>query len=181
MILPGVIASSGAVSAPGSYESIATSSPSGVNTITLSSIPGTFSHLQIRILSNQSSGGSLIVGNFNGDTAANYTWHELNGQGSVASQYNGLSQTYARMFGRNIGTSSSTPTALIVDIVDYAKTTKYKVVKDLAGMTTGGTGEISITSSMWMNTAAITSITIKTHDGVNFQSGTKIALYGVKG
>ena len=178
MILPGVIASSGGVAS--SFESIATSNPSAVNTITFSSIPQTFTHLQIRLSMIGASGGSNIVANFNSDTGTNYTWHELQGQGTVASAYSRTAQTYSRWFGRNVSASSTAPTAIIADILDYTNTNKYKTVRDLAGMDANGSGEVSLTSSLWMNTAAITSITVKTHDGVNYASGTKIALYGVK-
>jgi hypothetical protein len=163
----------------GAYESIATSNPSGVSTITFSSIASTYKHLQVRISMVGASGGSLIVGNFNSDTGANYTWHELQGQGTTASAYSGTGNTYSRWFGRNVGTSSTAPTALIVDVLDYANTSKNKTVRVLAGMDANGSGEVNLTSSLWLDTAAISSITIKTHDAVNFASGTKIALYGI--
>lgn len=180
MPILGIMASaiSGNLSSP-AYESIATSNPSGVSTITFSSIPATYTHLQVRMSMIGASGGSLIVANFNSDTGANYTWHELQGQGTTASAYSGTGNTYSRWFGRNVGTSSTAPTAIIADILDYANTNKYKTVRDLAGMDANGSGEVSLTSSLWLNTAAISSITVKTHDGVNFASGTKIALYGV--
>jgi hypothetical protein len=164
----------------GDYESIATSNPSGVNSITFSSIASTYKHLQIRVSMIGASGGSLIVGNFNSDTGANYTWHELNGAGSAAAAYSGTGVAYSRWFGRNVGTSSTAPTAMVVDILDYTNTNKYKTVRSLSGMDANGSGEVSLTSSLWINTAAINSITVKTHDAVNFASGTKIALYGVK-
>lgn len=127
------------------------------------------------------SGGSLIVGNFNSDTGANYTWHEVQGQGTAAAAYSGTGNSYARWYGRNVGTSSTSPTAAIIDILDYTNTNKYKVVRVLAGMDANGSGEVNLTSNLWSNTAAISSITVKTHDAVNFASGTSIALYGVKG
>jgi hypothetical protein len=165
---------------PNDYESIATSNPSGVSTITFSSIPSTYSHLQVRLSMIGASGGSLIVANYNSDTGNNYTWHEVQSAGTAAASYNGTSLAYSRWYGRNVGTSSTTPTAIIADILDYTNTNKYKTTRDLAGMDSNGSGEVSLTSSLWLNTAAINSITIKTHDAVNFASGTKIALYGIK-
>jgi hypothetical protein len=165
----------------GAYESIATSNPSGVNTITFSSISATYTHLQVRMSMIGASGGSLIVANFNSDTGANYTWHSLQGQGTAASAYSGTGNSYSRWFGRDVGTSSTAPTALVADVLDYANTNKYKTVRVLSGMDANGSGELGISSSLWLNTAAINSITIKTHDAVNFASGTKIALYGIKG
>jgi hypothetical protein len=164
----------------GDYDSLATVNPSGVNTITFAGIPSGYKHIQIRMSMIGASGGSLIVGNFNSDTGANYTWHELQGQGTTASAYSGTGNTYSRWFGRNVGTSSTAPTVLIVDVLDYANISKNKTVRVLAGMDADGSGEVNLTSSLWLNTSAITSVTVKTHDSVNFATGTSIALYGVK-
>ncbi len=161
------------------FDSIATSNPSGVSTITFSSIPSTYKHLQVRMSMVGASGGSLIVANFNSDTGANYTWHSLQGQGTTASSYNGTGNSYSRWFGRDVGTSSTAPTVLVADILDYTNTNKNTTVRVLSGMDANGSGELGISSSLWLNTAAITSITVKTHDAVNFASGTIIALYGV--
>jgi hypothetical protein len=179
----GIIASSisGSKAVTNSYESIATSNPSGVSTITFSSIASTYSHLQVRVSMIGASGGSLIVANFNGDTGANYTWHELQGAGTAAAAYSGTGNSYARLYGRNVGTSSTAPTALITDVLDYANVNKYKTIRSLFGMDSNGSGEVGISSNLWLSTAAINSITVKTHDGTNYASGTKIALYGIKG
>lgn len=164
-----------------SYESIATANPSGVNTITFSSIGTDYTHLQIRGSMIGASGGSLLVANLNSDTGANYTWHELQGQGTAAAAYSGTGISYARLFGRNVGTSSTSPTALVLDILDYQNVNKYTTLRTLSGMDSNGSGEIGLTSSLWLNTSAVTSVTIKTHDAVNFAAGTKFALYGIKG
>ena len=180
MPILGIIASS-LLAATGDFESIATANPSGVSTTTFSSIAGTYTHLQVRLSMIGSSGGSILVAVFNSDTGNNYTWHSLNGSGSVASAFSGTSNPYARLFGRNVGTSATNPTVIVADILDYANTNKYKVTRALGGMDANGSGEVSLDSSAWLNTNAITSVTIKTHDGTNFASGTKIALYGIKG
>lgn len=164
----------------GNFESIATSTPSGVNTFTFSSIPGTYTHLQIRFSSVQASGGSLFYVRFNSDTATNYAWHELNGQGSAAAAYSGATQAYIKIFGRNVGTGGSNPTAGVVDILDYANTNKYKTSRSLVGMDANGSGEIDFMSGLWQSTSAITSITIYTHDSVNISSGSTFGLYGIK-
>jgi len=182
MPILGIMASSRpAFELVGSYDSLATVTLSAnTASIEFAGIPSGYKHLQIRGSMIGASGGSLIVGNFNSDTGANYTWHELNGAGSSAAAYNGLSVSYSRWFGRNVGTSSTAPTGMVVDILDYANTSKNKTVRVLAGMDANGSGEVSLTSSLWLNTTAISSITIKTHDSVNFASGTSFALYGVK-
>jgi len=181
MILPGILASGISGHLGGNYTSIATVNASGSsNTVNFSSIPNTYTHLQIRGSMIGASGGSILVAVFNGDTGANYTWHELDGNGSGIAAYSGTGNNYARFYGRNVGTSATYPTASIVDILDYTNTNKNKVLRSLAGMDANGSGEVAFASSAWLNTSAINSIVVKTHDGTNFATGTQFALYGVK-
>jgi hypothetical protein len=72
--------------------------------------------------------------------------------------------------------------ASIVDILDYANTSKYKTIRVLAGADvnnqTGTT--FGLSSGSWRSTSAVTSITIGT-SGFNFAQYTQFALYGIKG
>jgi hypothetical protein len=73
-----------------SYESIATVTvgSGGSATIEFTSIPATYTHLQLRGLGRNtagSAGGSNIELQFNTDTATNYSSHYLRGSGSAAS------------------------------------------------------------------------------------------------
>ena len=72
---------------PPSYESIASATGTGSSgTITFSSIPGTYQHLQIRINSrNDSTDGATTTMRFNGDTGSNYARHYLYGDGATVS------------------------------------------------------------------------------------------------
>jgi hypothetical protein len=168
---------------PPSFESIATSTPSGVSTITFSSIPSTYQHLQIRFfgIGAANNYGRGFV-RFNGNTGANYSWHCLNGQGSAASASSGVSQTSMQLIGNNWGLNTSTPVVAILDIHDYASTTKNKTVRSFNGHDGNSSlsGDINLYSGMWMNTSAISSITIFLDAG-NYGSSTSIGLYGIKG
>ena len=161
------------------FYSIATATPAGINNTTFSSIPQTYSHLQLRISMVGAAGGSLLVALFNGDTGANYTWHDLNGNGSTANSYSATAQNFARIYGRNVGTSTTAPTVAVVDLLDYRVSGKNRVMRALSGSDQNGSGEVELESSLWVNTTAISSLTVKTHDGANFAAGTSIALYGV--
>lgn len=70
--------------------------------------------------------------------------------------------------------------AIVLDILDYADTNKYKTTRSLAGLdsNTAG-GALQLASGSWRNTAAITSITFSS--GTNFQQYSTLALYGIKG
>jgi len=188
----GIIASSKLV-ASGSYESIATASPSGTNTVTLSSIASTYKHLQLRILSKSTLSGTSqntiqMRLRFNGDSGSNYTYHRLTGDGSTAAaaQSNPVSAVIldALAVTSESPISSSNFGVGIIDLIDYASTTKNKTVRAFNGSDRNGAGSsepaIAFDSSVWMSTSAITSIEVLMNSG-NFASGTTISLYGIKG
>lgn len=166
---------------PGSYDSIASTTLSSTTaSVTFSSIPSTYSHLQIRISSRSSFAFASMFDSylaFNGDnTYSGYKDHILYGNGAspttvTASSYN-LSYT----------TPGPTQTAsvyngVVIDILDYANTNKYKVAKFLGGADLNGSGNIVVGSILWPNTAAINQITLSC-DG-SFITGSSFALYGV--
>jgi hypothetical protein len=175
----GIVASSisGHLTPPSSFYNIATSTPSsGTTSITLSSIPSTYKSLQLRIngmLQTTSSSWNIQL---NGDTGSHYAFHALDGDGSTAAA-RGVTGTdgYYLLYkdGMNAG---SYPTTAIIDIIDYSSTSKYKTVRGISGQDRNGSGSIELGSSLWLNTAAINSITVNT---VNSATGTSIALYGV--
>ena len=109
---------------PGYFESIATVTvgSGGSSTITFSSIPGTYAHLQIRATLKQSTGNGAFA-RFNSDTGNNYARHRLIGTGSAAGAFGEASQNKVQ-----INTSQGYPSfgVFIMDILDYANTNKYK-------------------------------------------------------
>jgi len=168
---------------PGSYESIATVTVGGggVSGVTFSSIPQTYTHLQLRCMAKSSYTSSGTVNGamqFNSDTnGSNYSCHNLFGDGSSAgaqgaANYNGQSWWFP--------TSVDNGWAVAVfDILDYTNTNKYTTVRGLTGFDNNGTGRIALSSSNWRNTAAITSITLPSEPlWVQYSS---FALYGIKG
>ncbi len=186
MPILGIMASqiSGHLFAPsGAYDSIATYTVSSTDTsITFSSIPSTYTHLQIR--GNVLATNDCVVGvQFNGDTGANYSAHVVRGDGTSASS--GAEANGSRMyFGYNYvasGYSASVALAAVVDILDYANTNKYKTMRSLAGIDYNGAGKIHFESGNWRNTSAITSITLTSFSGQTFNTKTTFALYGIKG
>ncbi len=164
---------------PGSYESIATVTvgAGGQSSVTFSSIPSTYKHLQIRAIhqSNQSTSSGVVQ--FNGDTASNYSNHYLSGDGSTAS---GGSLLSSFMYSNYIPSSSNTNVfgVGVIDILDYADTNKYKTFRSLSGADLNGSGVVAFYSGSWRNTAAITSISLTRGVGLLTQY-TQFALYGV--
>jgi len=159
-----------------SYESIATSTvgSGGSSTITFSSIPSTYKHLQIRY-SGFVANDAFI--RFNGDTGTNYSRHSLYGNGSSAAAYGAANET---AIGFTYTASNTNPGSSICDILDYTNTSKYKTARILNGDDQNGSGIIMLASGNWQNTAAITSITIFEDSGV-FGQYSRFSLYGIKG
>ena len=175
--LIGVIASSGgAAAAAGDYESIATANPSGSTSLTFSSIPSTYQHLQIRYMGV--SAYPLISSNLGTGTKGHY----LYGTGSSAASY-AFDPLSSGMYVAIDGNSGNV-SAGIIDILDYANTSKNKTFRALHGRETNtADSSILLASGFWNSTSAISSITITNNvsGGVAFGSGSSFALYGIKG
>ena len=180
-----------------SYESIQTFTvgAGGTASITFGSggtIPQTYKHLQLRIL-GQTNRGTYGIDEmymrFNGDTGTNYSWHSLTGQGSGTPVTNnsGSGTNYAFLGAGSIGTTTGGSFgASICDIVDYSNTSKNKTARNLSGVDLNGTvsglgGWITLDSSSWRSTSAITSITLTPANGTIFTQYSSFALYGIKG
>lgn len=170
---------------PTNFESIATVTvgSGGAADVTFSSIPNTYSHLQIRWIArdNFSSEASDANMRFNSDSGANYSWHQLIGDGGSVQAYASTSQTAMRagvVAGNTGGTNVFGVT--VIDILDYANTNKNKTVRNLAGWDKNGTGSIALNSGSWMSTSAITSIVIAPRVGTLFSQYSHFALYGIK-
>jgi hypothetical protein len=172
------------------FESIATVTvgSGGAADVTFTSIGSTYQHLQIRGFARTSRatfGVDALRYQLNADTASNYSWHHLRGDGSTTEAAAGTSTTYMesqRILGTTTGSGFG---ALVMDILDYANTSKHKTVRVLGGVDTNGTvggigGAVMITSGLWRNTAAVTSIKLY-GDAANFAQYSHFALYGIKG
>ena len=177
---------SGHLAAPNSYASIATVTvgSGGATNVTFSSIPSTYTHLQIRaIVRDAGSSQNGFWLRFNGDsTSGNYYWHELYGTGSSALAYAEAPSTVN--FGGVMPYSANASQimgAAIIDILDYSNTNKAKTIRSLAGYDANGSGNIALLSGAWNNSnAAITSILLQDSAGINFSQYSSFALYGVK-
>lgn len=153
--------------------------------ITFSSIPQTYQHLQIRAMTRETRAvtvSSYYV-RFNSDTGANYVWHSLYGNGTTVTATAGTSQTSIEG-GYDFGSSATANLfgVSIIDIHDYASTTKNKTVRMIDGRDNNSTnGLIKLASGLWLSTSAITSITVTPTVSGNFAASTTFALYGFKG
>lgn len=170
---------------PNSFESIATATGTGASAvITFSSIPSTYSSLQIRWNAKTTGTGTGATGinvTCNGITTSSYSYHDLMGNGTAASASGSATMT-AIYFEHSacLNGSTSIPATGIMDILDYASSTKYKTFRSFQGVDLNGSGWIHLSSGSFQNTTAISSITI-TAAAANFATTAQFALYGIKG
>jgi len=163
---------------------------SSASSIDFNNIPQNYTHLQLRSISatvqGNNRGNSQYFAQFNGDTGQNYPWHQLKGNGSAASATGSAASGNVAITGSDTlyaGGVAGVYNATIMDILDYSNTTKYKTVIILNGFdsnsaTTGNTS-VGLNSGLWLNTNAITRITIPS-TGFNLKQYSHFALYGIK-
>ena len=168
------------MAAGNTYTPLATTTfASAATSYTFSSISSSYTSL-ILIVNNQMSAASGFKLRFNGDTASNYSYHAVYGNGSTANAEQ-IAPVNVMLFGSSPAASATSGIfgPVVMDILDYANTDKYKTVRALSGGDQNGSGGVYFASNSWRNTAAITSISIFCSSG-NVAEFSQFALYGIK-
>jgi hypothetical protein len=164
---------------------IATITSTSQTQISFTSIPQTFTHLQLRISARSSiavNGHDLNM-TTNLSSGSNYTNHVLAGDGATASSNVGYGTPSTLSLvswvpGANL--ASGIFGSSIIDIVDYTDTTKNKTFKTISGYDANGSGQVNFMSGMVMNTGAINAIYFFVGGGGgNIVSGSSFNLYGI--
>lgn len=171
------------------YELIATvlvgSGGAATVTFDVTSLTSSYKHLQIRAVARNNTTGSGVNNvdvRFNGDTGTNYHRHIVYGYGATMYSYNATGLTVAHGGWVNQEETNRNIFAVaICDIPDAFSTIKTKVLRTFTGSNSTGNQLIGLGGSFWNNTAAITSITLTESTSVNFGSGSRFSLYGIKG
>jgi len=168
---------------PGAFESIAVATAdASSSTITFSNIPQNYTQLQLRInggISFSSNAYDAVAIQFNGDTtASNYNNHLVAANGSTPYSVNYTTQrnSVAWLIQSNTGILSNS----IIDILDYTNTSKNTVCRSLSGFEWNTGGGVFFNSTLWINTAAVTSLALVSPSGA-FINYSTFALYGIRG
>ena len=166
----------------GAYDALATVTlSSSTASVSFTGIPSGYKHLQLRILarSTNASNSDNINLTYNGSGSNYYAYHQLYGTGTAAFSNTSNATTYNQTgYFPAANIASSIFGTTIIDILDYASVNKNKVARTLTGYDSNGDGIILLRSGLWMDTSAITSISM-TAAG-NFATYSSFALYGVK-
>jgi hypothetical protein len=167
----------------GAFESISTATvgAGGSSAITFSSIPSTYTHLQLRCYhtnSNTSQGANLRINN---DASGIYARHYIGGYGVATAQVGGAGDlTNISMYYFVGNPNSTTPQVEIIDFLDYKNTSKTKTVRALVGSGNSASGEMNLVTGLWNSTAAINRVDVLPTAGT-FNQNSVFALYGIKG
>lgn len=154
------------------------------SSITFSSIPQTYTDLHIKMSTRCDGGTNGVLGavRFNGDTATNYSDKVMytNGNTSTGGSTN-TGGTYS-FAGSHPGTSSGTYYFGANDmyIINYTLGRWKGWHSDGGGESSTAGSYMAVASGIWMNTAAITSITLFPGGGYNFVQNSVFSLYGIK-
>jgi hypothetical protein len=179
MLFPlGLLSQGGGAGGAGAFEQIATVNGTGSSgTITFSSIPSTYKHLQLRAVVLTSNNSRNLFVQMNGVTSSSYRAHSLTGLASGI-----LSTDSASTTSMNLGSldsplvGASNPSVVITDVLDYANTNKNKTIRSFFGTSSG----VVLSSGLFIDTAAVTSLTIFS-ESTNFAASSRFSLYGIKG
>lgn len=157
-------------------------------TISFSSIPNTFSCLQLVCMgrsANASSEDDLVI-QMNGDTGANYARTIILGNGlSVISNSSNSSPTSNLGIAAFAAATAAAGLAslTIIYVPYYALTTFNKYAVTQGGWRQGsGVADLNFVPILgeWRSTAAISSLLLATASGSNFVVGSAFTLYGLQ-
>lgn len=146
-----------------------------------------YKHLQIRMVTQLTTSGSgstvYTLLRFNGDSANNYFHHWIQvDNGSNTTGGRSSSTANAIYAGTNtciFGTQNNNMYAAgFIDIFDFGVSTKYKTIKAMSMADQNSDDEGDFFGGTWMNTAAITSISL-IPASLSFRTGSRVSLYGI--
>jgi hypothetical protein len=169
---------------PSTYEPIATTTlGSSAATISLSSIPSTYTDLVLIITARTDRSGQATDGlniKFDTDDGNNYSDTELIGNGSTASSSRDSNTSRWLTNDANLPgatAASNVFSNIIVSLNNYANTNTFKTGLcrfDLASSVSGAS------VGLWRSTSAIDAITLISRNNANFVTGSTFTLYGIK-
>lgn len=165
----------------GDFESIATTViGTATPSVTFSSIPQTYKHLQIRVMNRTTTGyDSYALITLNSTATRTHYLLGINNQALSGTNPNSIFGPAG--YGPAGGWSSNIFGVGIIDILDYTNTNINKTVRTLTGVEGNALGGLSgLNSGYAATTSAVTTITI-TSQGTNFGQYSHFALYGLAG
>ena len=150
-----------------------------ISSVTIAGIPQNYTDLVLIMSAFGSVGGADIRVQVNSDTASNYSLTRLVGY-TTAFSNRASSATYWQITNSvGIGSSSSEPTADVIQFMNYSNTTTNKTMLVRHNQPQSSFMETAAQVGLYRSTSAITSITFSLSSG-NYSTGSTFTLYGIK-
>ena len=119
---------------------------------------------------------------FNGDTATNYGYQQLQVTNTTETSTQGTTLSFARCgLTPAVSADSGVFGVWVVEIPFYSNSANYKTFMSHGGYGTGDTATTQVLTrhaGIWLSTAAINQVTIICESG-NYVSGSRVMLYGI--
>ncbi len=156
----------------------------GAATVTFNSIPQTFTDLQLVTSSRMSGNTSGNYGiRFNADSTNSYSWTYLQGNGASAVSGRLSSASLTELVAGQINgteTTANTFASSNIYIANYTGSNYKQVISDASREDNSSTAIDIMDASLWLKTAAITSLTIRPYAGNGtFVQYSTFTLYGI--
>ena len=149
--------------------------------VTFSTIPSTYTDLVLIINANCATAGQTYANiqlQFNGDSATNYSYTQVYGDGSAAYSDRGSANT--GIFAGYYNSTASIYSNLICSFNNYSNTSTYKTALIRQNYGTRGTTTTNVSGAnvgLWRSTSAINQINIG--GSGSFSTGSTFTLYGI--
>jgi len=169
-------APTGGGGATGDYVKIGTViTASHATTVSFSSIPGTYAHLECRVHSQLSTGAANLQLRFNGDTAAHYNWRIYQRGFGGPGDYNENGDGFGMC-----GDARANGFASTISIPGYKDAIPSRSWTGNSSAWAGSTDvSLSEFAGIWTQSAAITSITFFLNSAAFLVDGSTFSLYGI--
>lgn len=162
---------------PATYEPIATTTlGSAAASITFSSIAASWTDLRLIITGAATTAVDPLI-RFNSDSATNYSYTRLSGNGTNASSARGTSTTSINI-SQAVSWPTANPSLFVLDIFSYASSTNKTVLVSTSA-DQNGSGATEVNVALWRSTAAINTVTLSVATST-IAAGTTATLYGIK-
>ena len=166
-----------------SYEAIATVTvgSGGAASIDFTSIAASWTDLLVKLSSRSTTGTTGVGATINSDTGSNYSALALEGDG--ATRYSNSATYSSLQVGSSNGgtdTTSNTFSNCEFYIPNYTSSNNKSASSDAVTENNATTAYATLRASLWSNTSAITSISLKNANGNDFVQYSTATLYGIK-
>ncbi len=152
----------------------------GTPSVTFASIPQGYRSLELRVSAQSAGTDNALFLRMNGDSGTNYSRHRLFGNGTGVGSDSSVSDTSITPIAQIASSAyTSVVAAAVIEILDYASSSKFKTARALSGWDGNGSGWIQLASGAWQSLSPVTSLVLQLASA-NIAQGSRFDLYGVK-